>query len=278
MPAPLDLDKRLLTSLMIMGSVVEARDAYTGGHLWRVGQFSRLLAEKAGLDRQEVFLAGLGGFMHDLGKVGVPDAVLNKPGALTDAEYGIIKTHPMTGLNVIAQHPLAGLVEDAVVGHHERPDGNGYPRKLPGDDIPLVARIIGITDAFDAMTSSRPYRRGMPIEKAMTILAEERGRQFDAVLTDAFLAIAASEGIRHVVGHSFDGAKMAECPMCGPIIATHGLADGHRHGCRSCGGLLRLHRHGDDWEAEATMEMAPPEMLAPVADLAPITDMIALAP
>lgn len=278
MPAPLDLDKRLLTSLMIMGSVVEARDAYTGGHLWRVGQFSRLLAEKAGLDRQEVFLAGLGGFMHDLGKVGVPDAVLNKAGPLTDVEYGIIKTHPITGLNVIAQHPLAGLVEDAVVAHHERPDGNGYPQKLPGDDIPLVARIIGITDAFDAMTSSRPYRRGMPIEKAMTILAEERGRQFDAVLTDAFLAIAASEGIRHVVGHSFDGAKMAECPMCGPIIATHGLADGHRHGCRSCGGLLRLHRHGDDWEAEATMEMAPPEMLAPVADLAPITDMIALAP
>lgn len=275
---PLDLDKKLLTSLMIMGSVVEARDAYTGGHLWRVGQFSRLLAEKAGLDRQEVFLAGLGGFMHDLGKVGIPDAILNKAGALTDDEYRIIKTHPMIGGTVLAEHPLSNLVDKAVIAHHERPDGNGYPARMAGGEIPVVARIVGIADAFDAMTSSRPYRRGMPIEKAMAILAAERGTQFDAALTDAFLAIAGSGRVHHIVGHSFDGAKMAECPMCGPIIPTHGFHDGHQHGCRSCGGLLRLHRHGDDWEAEATMQMAPPEMLVPAPDIAPIQELLAMAP
>lgn len=125
-----NIDKKLLTSLMVMGSVVEARDAYTGGHLWRVGHFSRLLAEKIGLDRNQVFLAGLGGFMHDLGKVGVPDAILNKAGPLTDIEYAVIRTHPAIGASVLEEHPLAALALDAVIDHHERPDGKGYPHEV----------------------------------------------------------------------------------------------------------------------------------------------------
>lgn len=274
----LDIDRKLLTSLMVIGSVVEARDPYTGGHLWRVGQFSSLLADKIGLGREEVFLAGLGGFLHDLGKVGVPDAILNKAGPLTDAEYGIIKTHPIVGARVLAEHPLAPLAMDAVVAHHERPDGGGYPGRLSGGRIPLVARIVGVADAFDAMTSTRPYRRGMPIERATAIFTEERGRQFDSALTDAFLAIANSGGVLHIVGHGFEGAKMAECPMCGPIITTHEITDGHLHGCRNCGGLYRLHRHEDEWQVEAVAPTAPPDLLTPQPDYAPIRRLVASAP
>lgn len=270
------IDKKLLTSMMVMGSVVEARDAYTGGHLWRVGHFSRLLAEKIGFDKQHIFLAGLGGFMHDLGKVGVPDAILNKAGPLTDIEYAVIKTHPAIGASVLEEHPLANLALDAVIAHHERPDGKGYPFNLAEGKIPLIARIVGLTDAFDAMTSSRPYRKGMPIEKAVSILQEERGRQFDVLLVDAFVSIAQGDAIRHIVGHSFEGATLANCPMCGPIIPTHGIKDGDHVACRSCGGLLRMHRHGDKWEADAET-VARPDMLAPKPDFAPIRELVALA-
>ena len=270
-------DKKLLVSLMVMGSVVEARDAYTGGHLWRVGQFSKVLAVKAGLDRRQVFLAGLGGFMHDLGKVGVPDAILNKKDSLTDSEYGLIKTHPAIGRTVLSDHPLADMVEDAVAAHHERPDGKGYPNALAGDAIPLIARIVGIVDAFDAMTSSRPYRRGMPIAKATAILAQESGGQFDKTLVEAFLSIAEAGQVEHIVGHSFEGAKMAECPVCGPIIATHAVEDGHRHGCHGCGGLLRLHRDGDGWSAEPIGRTAPADLLAPLPDFTPIKRFVAEA-
>ena len=271
-------DRRLLTSMMVLGSVIEARDAYTGGHLWRVGQYSRLLAEKIGLDRRRVFLTGLGGFMHDLGKVGVPDAILNKAGPLSESEYGVIKTHPAIGATVLAEHPLAILAMDAVLAHHERPDGTGYPRRLPEEEIPLVARIVGIADAFDALTSTRPYRVGMPIDNALAILAAERGRQFDPALTDAFLSIAHSGAVRHIVGHSFTGAPMAACPMCGPIIPTHDLADGSQYGCRACGGLLRLHRRGEGWEAEGVAPAAPADMLKPQPDFAPIRELVAAAP
>ncbi len=274
----LDINRKLLTSLTVMGSLVEARDPYTGGHLWRVSRFSRLIADKIGLDREEVFLAGLGGFLHDLGKVGVPDAILNKAGPLTDAEYDVIKTHPGIGATVLSDHPLAPLAIDAVVTHHERPDGKGYPASLTEERIPLVGRIVAIADAFDAMTSSRPYRRGMPVAKAVEILASERGRQFDSALTDAFLAIAGSGGVLHVVGHGFDGARMADCPMCGPIIPTHDLSDGQVIGCRGCGGIHRLHRKGDGWQVEAVAPTASADMLAPRPDFAPIADLVAAAP
>ena len=274
----LDIDKKMLTSLMVMGAIVEARDAYTGGHLWRVGQFTRLLADKIGLGREAVFLAGLGGFLHDIGKVGVPDAILNKTGALTDAEYGTVKTHPTIGATMLTDHPLAPLVMDAVVAHHERPDGRGYPANLSAEQIPLVSRLVAIADAFDAMTSSRPYRRGMPVPTALENLASESGRQFDPVLTDAFLAIAGSGGVLHIVGHGYEGARMAECPMCGPIITTHGITDGHLHGCRNCGGLYRLHRHGEEWQVEAVAPAAPPDLLAPRPDYAPISELVASAP
>ena len=181
--------------------IVEARDPYTGGHLWRVSQFSRLIAEVVGLSRRDIALCEIGGFLHDLGKVGVPDAILNKPDRLTDVEYSVIKTHPDVGGRLLANHPLAKLALEAVVGYHERPDGKGYPHGIAGAVIPEVARIVSIADAFDAMTSTRAYRKGMPVEKAFAIIGDGLGSQFDAQLAKYFLALSASEQLAHIVGH-----------------------------------------------------------------------------
>jgi response regulator RpfG family c-di-GMP phosphodiesterase len=270
----LDLDKRLLTSLMIMGSVVEARDAYTGGHLWRVAQFSRLLARGAGMDEHQVFLMALGGYLHDLGKVGVPDSVLNKAGALTDEEYAVIRTHPATGRAMLQEHPLAPLALDAITYHHERPDGRGYPDGLDGDAIPLVANVVAIADTFDAMTSTRPYRRGMPVERAVELLASEGGRQLDAHLLGHFLILARAGELDHVVGHSLTGHRLADCPYCGPIIPTHEVANGDLHACRACSGVFRLHRKGEDWVVEETGDHAALADLRPEPDRAPIGELI----
>jgi HD-GYP domain-containing protein (c-di-GMP phosphodiesterase class II) len=147
--------------------------------LWRVSQFCRVLAERGGLSPNQVARISLGGFLHDLGKIAVPDAILNKADRLTDGEYEIIKTHPDVGRRLLIDHPLATLAESAVFAHHERPDGTGYPRQLPLDQISVDARIVSICDAFDAMTSTRPYRKGMQIERALDIIRDYLDTQFD---------------------------------------------------------------------------------------------------
>lgn len=193
----------LLTSLLVMAWMVEARDPYTGGHLWRVSRFSRLLAEKIGLPAGEVARIAIGAFLHDLGKVSIPDHILGKKDRLTDDEFAVIKTHPEVGWRMLAGHPLAVLAEAAIRAHHETPDGRGYPRGLAGEAVPLDARIVGICDAFDAMTSTRPYRRGMPIAKALEIIRENLGRQFDRAFGEAFVALG--EAGDHVYCHACTG-------------------------------------------------------------------------
>lgn len=232
----------LLASLMTMAWTVEARDPYTGGHLWRVSRYARLVAEQLGYGEADATRISLGGFLHDLGKISVPDAILRKTGALTDDEYAIIKTHPDVGFRLLAGHPLAELVKDAVLLHHERPDGRGYPRGLAGDVVPPMARIVGVCDAFDAMTSHRPYRPGMPRDRALSIIAEARGEQFDAVTADAFLVMGQRGLLDHVISHSDDGIPLRECPMCGPtlVIRREHHAGDHVY-CRNCTGEFELH-------------------------------------
>lgn len=261
----------LLNTLLGLSMIVEARDPYTGGHLWRVSQFSKLLAQQAGLSRRDVALCEIGGFLHDLGKVGVPDAILNKPDRLTDTEFAIIKTHPSVGARLLASHPLAGLAMEAVVGHHERPDGKGYPHGIAGDVIPEVARIVSIADAFDAMTSTRAYRNGMPIEKALNIIGSELGSQFDAQLGHHFLALDRSREIAHIVGHSEPGIPLLPCPSCSsPVVVRGAQRDGEHVYCRACGGESRLHKIGDTFKLEMTGQLGNASVLAPGID----TDLI----
>ncbi len=262
----------LLASLLTMAWFVEARDPYTGGHLWRVSRYARLLAETAGHGAADAARIGLGGFLHDLGKVSVPDAILRKPDRLTGEEYAIIKTHPDVGMRLLSGHPLAALVSDAVLLHHERPDGTGYPRGLNNETIPVMARIVGICDAFDAMSSHRPYRAGMPRDKALAIIGELQGAQFDAHYAETFIVLGRAGKLDHVMGHSDDGIPLQSCPMCGPtlVVQREHHAGDHLY-CRNCGGEFVL-------EQEATHLIAKPTgRKGDAADLEPETDNALIA-
>lgn len=214
---PADMSS-LLASLLSMAWFVEARDPYTGGHLWRVSRYAQAVARQMSLGRAAEARIGLGGFLHDLGKIGIADAILRKPDRLTDEEYDVVKTHPSMGARPLAGHPLAELVIDALRLHHERPDGNGYPLGLSGDDIPIMARIVGVCDAFDAMTSHRPYRSGMPVDRALAIIASEKGQQFDAQAAEALLELGRRDELRHIIGHSQEGIPLQHCGNCGPTL------------------------------------------------------------
>jgi HD-GYP domain-containing protein (c-di-GMP phosphodiesterase class II) len=240
----LDIDPSLLDSLLTLATVIEARDSYTGGHTWRVSRYAFELAKEAGLDEDARFIASVGGLVHDIGKIGVSDAILNKPGPLSVLEYGAMKAHPGIGRKVIGKHPLAGLVLFAVSEHHERLDGKGYPAGGSGE-LSVHGMIIAIADAFDAMTSTRPYRAGMPKGQALSILVENSGSQFDPALAASFVNLARRGGLDHILGHANDRQLMLSCERCGPILAPPSDAsDGHEIGCPHCTGIYTLRTSG----------------------------------
>lgn len=181
------LNKELMKSVISLASVIEARDPYTGGHTWRVSQYASKLALEANVSENDHLVVQLGALVHDIGKVAISDAILLKKESLTEDEYKTMKKHPIIGIDLLKFHPLFPLLEDAVHNHHKRVDGKGYPE---GEQtLSVVSRIISIADAFDAMTSNRPYRDAMTKDKAMNILIGEKGLQFDAQLVELFLEL-----------------------------------------------------------------------------------------
>lgn len=259
----------LLASLLVMAWVVEARDPYTGGHLWRVSRYAALLCESAGVAEDQCARIAIGGFLHDLGKVGVPDAVLRKPGRLDDAEREVIRTHPTVGARLLAGHPLAAMVRDAVLLHHETPDGRGYPQGLAGADIPLAARVVGLCDAFDAMTSTRPYRAGMPVAHALALIESGLGKQFDEALGHHFLALGRRGLLDHIAGHSDDGIPLQNCIRCGPtLVQRREQVAGDAIFCRNCGGGYRLEHDHDG----RLLKAVPTGRMGSAADLEPAAD------
>lgn len=262
----------VLASLLVMAWVVEARDPYTGGHLWRVSQFSAILAADAGLAAADVARVTVGGFLHDLGKVSVPDQILRKADRLTSDEYEVIKTHPEVGWRLLAGHPLARFAEAAVRAHHETPDGRGYPRGLAGDAVPTDARIVEICDAFDAMTSTRPYRRGMPTAQALSIIEENLDRQFDQTFGRRFVALGHAGRLDHIVGHSDAGIPLHDCLMCGPtLVLRRGQAVGTHVYCHNCGSEYRVEAKQGQLLTLATGRTGSARDLEPEAD----TELIA---
>jgi len=178
-----------LGTLEALTSAIDAKDPYTCGHSQRVSELSRRLAETVGLDPAEVETIRISGLVHDIGKIGVPESVLLKTSRLTDEEFDLIKMHPEIGHRILRG---INLFEDALPGvlhHHERWDGRGYPAGLAGDEIPLIARIIGVADAFDAMSSSRTYRSAMPRQCVLDEIRKNAGSQFDPELAEAFLTL-----------------------------------------------------------------------------------------
>ncbi len=183
----IDLKELLFNTVSAISSALEAKDSYTYGHSYRVTYYSVKIGEMIGIDPQQLSLLEFAGLLHDIGKIGVPEIILNKPGRLTDEEYSIICRHPARGGQILSRLKNMQYVIECVIHHHERYDGKGHPDGLKGDRIPLGARILAVADSYDAMTSDRPYRKGMPHEKAIEELKRCSGTQYDPSLVEAFL-------------------------------------------------------------------------------------------
>lgn len=189
------LKDNMITVIDTLATTLEARDPYTHGHSHRVGAYSCWIAEDLDFSPEDLDILLHGGILHDIGKIAVREEVLNKPGRLTAEEYEHIKIHPTVGYNILRQINDLDAILPIVLSHHERIDGKGYPHGTPGEDIPLNARIAAIADTFDALTSNRPYRDGMPVDKAIAILESVKGSQLDSELVDIFIRKVHERGI-----------------------------------------------------------------------------------
>jgi HD-GYP domain-containing protein (c-di-GMP phosphodiesterase class II) len=178
-----------LDMVTTLAQAVELRDEYTGGHTQRVTDYALLLAEELNLPTAERHTLQVGTPVHDIGKIGIDDAVLRKQGRLTPSEFEYMKTHTVKGATLLQNIADLSFLLPIVRNHHERWDGTGYPDALAGTEIPLLARVVAVADAFDAMTSDRPYRPGMPAERAFAEIKREAGSQFDPACAAAFLRL-----------------------------------------------------------------------------------------
>lgn len=184
-----EIRKLLVQSMNTLSNAVDAKDYYTNGHSIRVAEYSRLLAQRLGLskDRQEeIYYAGL---LHDIGKIRVPDSIIKKEGKLTDEEYEYIKLHPVSGYHILKEISASSDIAIGAKYHHERYDGKGYPNGLEGENIPEIARILSVADAYDAMSSNRCYRKALPQDVVRAEIVKGRGTQFDPYIADIMLDI-----------------------------------------------------------------------------------------
>jgi putative methionine-R-sulfoxide reductase with GAF domain len=182
--------------ILSLATAIDAKDRYTCSHINRVREYGLSLARAAGLDGPELQAVATAALVHDVGKLGIPDHILSKPGKLTAEEYRRMQDHVTIGAEILAPVPFKFPVVEVVLTHHERWDGRGYPRGLQGEEIPIGGRIISIVDVFDALTSNRPYRRAMTHEEAMQALRDGAGKQFDPRLVELFFKILPEAGER----------------------------------------------------------------------------------
>jgi HD-GYP domain-containing protein (c-di-GMP phosphodiesterase class II) len=188
-------------------NAIDAKDPYTCGHSDRVASYAKSVAARLGATAEECERIYMTGLLHDVGKIGIPDSILGKTGKLTPEEYAVIKKHPEIGHTILKHLKLLDYVLPGVLYHHEAVDGTGYPMGLVGEEIPLAGRILAVADAYDAMTSHRPYRQGMASEKAESILREESGKMWDSDIVAIFLECLANDDIRP---HSIPNASVLE--------------------------------------------------------------------
>jgi len=186
-----DRERYFRATLEAFAKAIDARDHYTAGHSARVTASPLVLARQMGLGPDELEIVRQGGMLHDIGKVGVPDAVLLKNGPLDRRERAVMESHVLIGYSMLEPLPFIHDSLPAIRGHHERWDGKGYPDGLAGAGIHQHARLMGVADSFDAMTSARPYRAALPVKEAARRLRKDRGKQFDPDAIDAFDAVEA---------------------------------------------------------------------------------------
>jgi len=188
-----ETDDMLLSAVFSLAKAVDARDRYTRRHSEFVARYSAALGKSIGLGERDVTNISIAGLLHDVGKIGVPDSVLNKRGTLTDAEWTYIDRHPVLGADIVRHLKGLSNIVKIILHHHERFDGTGYPDRMKGEEIPLMARILAVVDSYHAMISSRPYRKGLSHDEAISELMRCRGTQFDPNLVDKFVELLENE-------------------------------------------------------------------------------------
>ncbi len=208
------LEKSYYDTLKVVVHSLEMRDYYTIGHGRRVAVFARATAEEMGWDEERLRVVEMGGILHDVGKIGIEDAILRKQARLDDTEVEQMQFHPEIGARIVRDADFLKPLVPFILYHQERYDGSGHPYRLKGDEIPIEGRLLGVADAFDAMTSDRPYRKAMPAEEAIGVIREERGKQFDPEVVDAFLRAWDKGKITGAMLASAEKVKVVECPCC----------------------------------------------------------------
>ena len=210
-----DLRRLFTGSMKALAQALEAKDEYTQGHSARVAEESVNIARRLSLPDAEIQRIWLAGYLHDIGKIGISEAVLNKPGKLNEEEWDLIKQHPVVAGKILGPIPELSDIIDIIVHHHERYDGSGYPDGLEGSSIPLGARILSVADAYDALTSRRSYREALARDEAYRILEDAGGTQFDPVIMRTFLDL--KQGLKGIPGDGLPETE-DECLQ----DATHG--------------------------------------------------------
>jgi len=191
-----NLRKALGGTIKAMATTVEMRDPYTAGHQRRVADLARMIATEMGLSKEKIEGIRLAGVIHDLGKICVPSEILSKPSRLSDFEFGLIKTHPEVGYEILKEIEFPWPIKDIVLQHHERMDGSGYPHGLSREEIIIEARIMAVADVVEAMASHRPYRPALGLEKALEEISNQKGILYDSKVVDTCLKIFATSSYR----------------------------------------------------------------------------------
>lgn len=194
-----------LSMMEALGRAIAKRDSDTGAHNYRVAWIATCIAEKLGLPNHQMQALIIGSFLHDVGKIGIPDAILLKPGKLTDEEFDTMRTHVAQGEDIVNGIEALDQAKAVVSGHHEKWNGSGYPRGLQGEQIPVAARIFAVADVFDALCSKRPYKEPMPLDQAVSLLGKDSGKHFDPAVIEVFLPM--SRQIHELLAH----ATEADC-------------------------------------------------------------------
>ena len=249
------LERAYHDTLIAIADLVSMRDHYTVGHTWRVTNFALEIARVLGWTEEQLEACEMGGQLHDVGKIAVDDAVLRKPGQLTEEEFAKMRVHPERGAWLLQDVERLRPLVPYCLYHHERYDGKGYPFGLAAEAIPIEGRLIAVADTFDAMTSNRPYRQGMPPHIAIAEIVKQRGTQFDPAIVDALVACYRDGKITLIIQESLKGSKSIVCPFCSTFISIpEGANEGDCFRCAVCHRTVQLKEQNNAYYGELVSE------------------------
>ncbi|MBX3177398.1 MAG: FHA domain-containing protein [Candidatus Hydrogenedentes bacterium] len=250
------LEKAYEDTLLVLANAIELRDHYTVGHTWRVTNFTIEVARELGWSEEKIKEVRMGGVLHDVGKIAVDDAILRKPDRLTDEEFDKIKVHPEKGAQLLQDVSFLEPLIPYCLYHHERYDGKGYPKGLAGEDIPIEGRALAVGDTFDALTSNRPYRKGLDPEKAIQIIEENKGTQFDPACADALIRCFRNGKIDRILQDYYKSSERSiACPFCSTFIQLNeATTEGAEVSCEVCHRAVQVMRKNDAWFGELVPE------------------------